>query len=57
VNIDKRPHIRRVITLTLEKNTPTEKIEQALQMLQEIVSDPEVASGFDNERHPTARRL
>jgi MscS family membrane protein len=51
-NVDKRAHVRRVMTLTLEKNMPVEKIEQALQMLREIVSDPEVAAAFDIERHP-----
>jgi MscS family membrane protein len=51
-NVDKRAHVRRVLTLTLEKNTPAERIEQALQMLREIVSDPEVSSAFDIERHP-----
>jgi MscS family membrane protein len=52
VNIDKRPHIRRVITLTLEKNTPIEKIEQTLQILREIVADPDLSAAFDTERFP-----
>jgi small-conductance mechanosensitive channel len=52
VNVDKRAHMRRVMTLTLERNTPVEKIERALQALREIVADPELSSAFDMERHP-----
>ena len=52
VNVDKRAHVRRVITLTLEKNTPAEKVEQALQALREIVAEPDVAKAFDVEQNP-----
>jgi MscS family membrane protein len=52
VNLDRRTHIRRVITLTLAKDTPPDKIDRALQTLREILSDPDIASAFDLERHP-----
>jgi len=52
VNIDRRTHVRRVVTLTLAKDTPPERIEQALASLREILSDPDIASAFDLERHP-----
>jgi MscS family membrane protein len=52
VNLDRRTHIRRVVTLTLAKDTPPAKIEQALQSIREILSDPDVTSVFDLDRHP-----
>lgn len=52
VNVDRRTHVRRVVTLTLAKDTPPDKIEQALDSLREILSDPDIASAFDLERHP-----
>jgi len=52
VNIDKRPHIRRVMTLTLDKTTPLDKVEQALRTIGEVVREPELATAFDMERHP-----
>jgi MscS family membrane protein len=52
VNVDRRSHIRRVITLTLAKDTPPDKIERALAALREILSDPDVTAQFDLERHP-----
>ena len=52
VNVDRRTHVRRVVTLTLAKDTPPERIEQALASLREILSDPDIASAFDLERHP-----
>jgi MscS family membrane protein len=52
VNVDRRSHIRRVITLTLAKDTPPDKIERALAAIREILSDPDITSHFDLERHP-----
>jgi MscS family membrane protein len=52
VNVDRRSHIRRVITLTLAKDTPPDKIERALAAIREILSDPDLMAHFDLERHP-----
>jgi MscS family membrane protein len=52
VNVDRRAHIRRVITLTLERGTPPDKIDAALAIVRNVLQEPDVASAFDTERHP-----
>ena len=48
-NIGKRPHIRRIVDLTITYDTPSEKIDRALEIVKEILDDHE---GMDNEFPP-----
>lgn len=52
VNLSRRQQTRRSLTLTLAKETPPEKVEQALYVLRELLSEEEIASSFDTERNP-----
>jgi MscS family membrane protein len=52
VNLSRRAHARRAITLTLAKETPPEQVERALQILRELMAEEEITAGFDTERHP-----
>jgi MscS family membrane protein len=52
VNLSRRQHTRRTLTLTLARETPAEKVEQALHVLRELLSEEEIASSFDTERNP-----
>jgi MscS family membrane protein len=52
VNLSRRAHARRAITLSLAKETPPEKVERALQVLRELMAEEEITAGFDTERYP-----
>lgn len=53
-NISRRPFIRREMNVTITYDTPREKIEQAANLLREVLNDPEVveAGRFDLEKFP-----
>jgi MscS family membrane protein len=52
-NIAKRPHVRRLLNVTITYDTAPEKIEQAVQIIRDILSEPEVAEAFrDMEKFP-----
>jgi len=48
-NIGKRPHIRRIVDLTITYDTPSEKIDRALEIVKAILDDHE---GMDDEFPP-----
>ena len=48
-NIGKRAHIRRIVDLTITYDTPSKKIDRALEIVKEILDDHE---GMDNEFPP-----
>jgi MscS family membrane protein len=48
-NIGKRPYIRRIVDLTITYDTPSEKIDLALEIVKEILDDHE---GMDDEFPP-----
>jgi len=41
LNISKRPHIRRIVNISLTYDTPTEKIEEAVAIVEDILKDHE----------------
>lgn len=43
-NISARPSIRREMNVTITYDTPPEKIEQAVQIVREVLNDPEVVA-------------
>lgn len=53
-NISARPHIRREMNVTITYDTPPEKIEQAVTILREILTDATVIEQgeFDMENNP-----
>jgi len=53
-NISKRPAIRREMNVTITYDTPPDKVEQAVQIVRDVLHDPEVvAEGqFDMENSP-----
>jgi len=48
-NIGKRPYIRRIVDLTITYDTPSDKIDRALEIVKEILKDHE---GINNELPP-----
>ena len=51
-NIGRRPHIRRVIDIAITYDTPPEKIDQAVQIVRDILAEPEMAAPFQMETFP-----
>ena len=53
-NITARPSIRRLMDITITYDTPPEKIEQAVQIVKDILNDPEIAheGRFDMVNQP-----
>lgn len=51
-NIGRRPHIRRVIDVTITYDTPPEKVEQAVHIIRQILDEPEIRGGFDMQHLP-----
>lgn len=49
-NIGKRPYISRIVDLTITYDTPSEKIDLALEIVKEILDDHE---GMNDEFPPT----
>lgn len=50
-NIGRRPHIRRLLNVTITYDTPPEKVEQAVQIVRDIFADPEIAPAFADMTH------
>jgi MscS family membrane protein len=52
VNLDRRLHIRRLFNLVLSRDNPPEKIEQALEVIRDVLHDDDIASNFALTTHP-----
>ncbi len=52
INIQRRLNLRRCMDITITYDTPTEKIEQAVKLVKDILADPEIAGAFDLEKFP-----
>lgn len=51
-NFAQRTNIRRDMDLTITYDTPPEKIKEAIALLREILTDPEIGGSFDLEKFP-----
>lgn len=51
-NVEARASIRRVMNITITCDTPPEKVEQAVNIVREILSDPGIASAWKMEKLP-----
>lgn len=51
-NVGARPYIRRKTDVTITYDTPAEKVEQAVKILQDILNDPQIIKPFDMENLP-----
>lgn len=51
-NIGVRPSIRRDMTVRLAPDTPPDKVEQAVQIIREVLTSEEIATAFDLEKLP-----
>lgn len=52
-NIAARRAIRRVINVTITYDTPPDKVEQAVQIIKDILADPAVAAPMDEQLWPS----
>lgn len=52
LNITRRQRIRRVLDVTIPYDTPPEKVDQAVQIIKDVLAAPEIASAFDLEKFP-----
>jgi MscS family membrane protein len=51
-NITARPNIRRMFSITITYDTPLAKIEQAVQIVRDILAQPDIQSAFNMEKFP-----
>lgn len=51
-NVSARPFLRRMLDVTITYDTPPEKIEQAIQIAQDILHAEDMAAPFDFEERP-----
>lgn len=51
-NISRRKSIRRVMDITITYDTPAQKVEQAIQLVKEVLADPTIAQAFDLQKLP-----
>ncbi len=51
-NVGRRPSLRRILDVTITYDTPVEKIEQAVQILKDILNDPAYTPAFDMDKTP-----
>lgn len=51
-NIARRPNIRRMFVLNVTYDTPPEKLRQAVQIVKDVLNDPEIAAAWDMEKLP-----
>jgi MscS family membrane protein len=53
-NVTRRPHIRRLLNVTITYDTPPEKVEQAVQIIRDMLdNDPDISAAFhDREKFP-----
>lgn len=52
VNLTARPALRRVLDVTIPYDTPPAKVEQALQIVRDILADEQFARAFDLKKNP-----
>jgi MscS family membrane protein len=52
VNVQRRPNLQRVVNLGLTYDTPPAKVVQAVQIVRDILAEPQVAAPFDMEKNP-----
>jgi MscS family membrane protein len=52
VNVQRRPNIPRIFSLTITYDTPPDKVEQAVLIVRDILAEPEMVAGFDMEKLP-----
>jgi MscS family membrane protein len=52
INLTAKPSLRRVLDVTIPCDTPPAKVEQALQIVREILAAPDFASAFDLKKEP-----
>ena len=52
VNVQRRPTIPRIFSLTLTYDTPPDKVRQAVQILRDLLAEPQLQGGFDMEKQP-----
>lgn len=51
-NISRRPNLRRITDVSITYDTPPDKVLRAVQILKEILNEPEVSAKFDWEKFP-----
>jgi MscS family membrane protein len=51
-NISRRPSIRRLLNVTITYDTPPAKVRRAVEIIRQILADPEIASAFNLEKSP-----
>ncbi len=51
-NVQRRPSIPRIFSLTVTYDTPPEKVEQAVQIVRDILAEPEMVAGFNMDKQP-----
>lgn len=51
-NITARPYIRRKLDVTITYDTPPQKIEQAIQILKDLVAESFMVAAYDMEKFP-----
>lgn len=51
-NISRRPWLSRKLDVTITYDTPPEKVQEAVQIIRDILAEPEFASTFDLEKWP-----
>lgn len=52
INVTRRPLDRRVMDITVTYDTPPHKMREAVQIIEEILREPEVCAQFDFEQYP-----
>ena len=52
INVQRRLNILRIIDIGVTYDTPPEKMQQAVQILRDILAEPEIAAGFDLTNFP-----
>ena len=51
-NVSRRPSIQRIMDVTITYDTPSDKVQQAIDILRNILTDPSIAASFRMEKFP-----
>jgi MscS family membrane protein len=51
-NVTRRPNLRRIVDISITYDTPADKIERAVQIVREILTEASFAEKFDTEKFP-----
>jgi MscS family membrane protein len=51
-NIQRRPYLRRILNITVTYDTSPQKLERAIQIVNEILAEPDIDSAFDRQELP-----